>query len=141
MANKQPQAPLVTSVSTTLKKTIHTTQVVSPEEVREKKKDMLSVIDKSLSIFKKNLEDGKVEMNTSLDLERIVKLTLLLSGEADTVTGKPHNEQEQDVTASTQVIGISMSKVEQILNLDDPEVKAMYEKLFQGYNESNDIEE
>lgn len=141
MASKQPQAPLVTSVSTTLKKTIHTTQVVTPDEVKEKKRDMLSVIDKSLSIFKKNLEDGKVEMNTSLDLERIVKLTLLLSGEADTVTGKPHNEQEQDVTATTQAIGLSMSKVEQILTLDDPDVKSMFEKLFTGYNESNDTED
>ena len=52
MANKQSQSPLVSSVSTTLRKTINSTQVVTPDEVREKKKDMLSVIDKSLNIFK-----------------------------------------------------------------------------------------
>lgn len=141
MPNKQPQAPLVTSVSTTLKKTIQSTQVVTPDEVKEKKKDMLSVIDKSLNIFKKNLEDGKVEMNTSLDLERIVKLTLLLSGEPDSVTGRPHGEQEQDTTVSAQSIGVSMSKVEKILNLDDPDVKTMFDKLYQGYNTANDVDE
>lgn len=141
MPNKQPQAPLVTSVSTTLKKTIQSTQVVTPDEVKEKKKDMLSVIDKSLNIFKKNLEDGKVEMNTSLDLERIVKLTLLLSGEPDSVTGRPHGEQEQDTTVSAQSIGVSMSKVEKILNLNDPDVKTMFDKLYQGYNTANDVDE
>ena len=140
MANKQSQSPLVSSVSTTLRKTINSTQVVTPDEVREKKKDMLSVIDKSLNIFKKNLEEGKVEMNTSLDLERIVKLMLVLSGEADSVTGKPHGEQEQNTTVATKAVEISMSKVEEILNLDDPDVKSMFDKLYQGYNSANDIE-
>ena len=140
MANKQPQAPLVTSISTSLKKTISSTQVVTPEEVKEKKKDMLKVVDKSLGIFKKNLEDGKVEMSTSLDLERIVKLMLILSGEPDSVTGKPHGEQEQETTA-VQSASVSMSRIDEILNLDDPEVKAMYEKLYQGYNSANDVDE
>ena len=141
MANKQPQTPLVTSVSTTLKKTIQSTQVVTPEEVKKKKKDMLGVIDKSLDIFKRNLEDGKVDMSTSLDLERIVKLMLILSGEPDSVTGKPNGEQEQDTTIKAQAIGVSMSKIDEILNLDDPDVKNMFEKLYQGYNTANDIDE
>ena len=136
MANKQP--PLVTSVSTTLKKTIQSTQVVTEDEIKEKKRDVLNVIDKTLGIFKKNLEDGKVEMSSSLDLERIVKLMLLLSGEHDSVTGKPHGEQEQEVI--TQQLGVSASKVEEVLNWDDPEVQSLYNKLFQGYNSVNDIE-
>lgn len=136
MANKQP--PLVTSVSTTLKKTIQSTQVVTEDEIKEKKRDVLNVIDKTLGIFKKNLDDGKVEMSSSLDLERIVKLMLLLSGEPDSVTGKPHGEQEQEVI--TQQLGVSASKVEEVLNWDDPEVQSLYNKLFQGYNSANDIE-
>lgn len=136
MANKQP--PLVTSVSTTLKKTIQSTQVVTEDEIKEKKRDVLNVIDKTLGIFKKNLEDGKVEMSSSLDLERIVKLMLLLSGEPDSVTGKPHGEQEQEVI--TQQLEVSASKVEEVLNWDDPEVQSLYNKLFQGYNSANDIE-
>lgn len=136
MANKQP--PLVTSVSTTLKKTMQSTQVVTEDEIKEKKRDILNVIDKTLGIFKKNLEDGKVEMSSSLDLERIVKLMLLLSGEPDSVTGKPHGEQEQEVI--TQQLEVSASKVEEVLNWDDPEVQSLYNKLFQGYNSANDIE-
>lgn len=136
MANKQP--PLVTSVSTTLKKTIQSTQVVTEDEIKEKKRDVLNVIDKTLGIFKKNLEDGKVAMSSSLDLERIVKLMLLLSGEPDSVTGKPHGEQEQEVI--TQQLEVSASKVEEVLNWDDPEVQSLYNKLFQGYNSANDIE-
>lgn len=136
MANKQP--PLVTSVSTSLKKTIQSTQVVTEDEIKEKKRDVLNVIDKTLDIFKKNLNDGKVEMSSSLDLERIVKLMLLLSGEPDSVTGKPHGEQEQEVI--TQQTGVSDSKVEEVLNWDDPEVQSLYNKLFQGYNSANDID-
>lgn len=142
MNKSQPQTPLVTSISTTLRKTIQSpTQVMSTEEVKEKKKDLLGVIDQSLNIFKKNLEDGKVDMSTSLDLERLTKLMLLLSGEADSVMGRPHGEQVVDTTASLQSIGVSMSKVESILDLSDPTVKAMYEKLYSGYNTANDIDE
>lgn len=145
MPKNQPQTPLVTSVSTKLKKTINVqsdTQICTPDEVKEKKKDMLGVIDKSLEIFKKNLNEGKVAMDTSLDLERLVKLTLLLSGEADSVTGKPYGQQEQETSIDTiHSAGVSMSQIEKILNLDDPEVKAMYDKIYNGYNELNDRED
>lgn len=142
MNKNQPQTPLVTSISTTLRKTIQSpTQVVSPEEVKEKKKDLLGVIDQSLNIFKKNLEDGKVDMSTSLDLERLAKLMLLLSGEADSVMGRPQGEQVQDTTTTLQSIGVSMSKVDSILDLSDPTVKAMYDKLYSGYNTANDIDD
>lgn len=142
MNKNQPQTPLVTSISTTLRKTIQSpTQVVSPEEVKEKKKDLLGVIDQSLNIFKKNLEDGKVDMSTSLDLERLAKLMLLLSGEADSVMGRPQGEQVQDTTTTLQSIGVSMSKVDSILDLSDPTVKAIYDKLYSGYNTANDIDD
>lgn len=143
MAKKQPQAPLVSSVSTTLKKTINTTDTmaVTPEEIKAKKSNMMEIIDKSLDLFKRNLADGKVEMNSSIDLERLVKLTLILSGEADSVTGKPFGEGEQETTVTTQSIGISMSKIDEILDLSDPDVKAMYSKLSAGMNELNDIDD
>lgn len=140
MPKNQSQTPLVTSVSTKLRKTIRPdTQVVTPDEIKEKKKDLLSVVDSGLELFKKNLADGKVDMSTSLDLERLVKLTLLLSGEADTVTGKPYGETDQETSITAQ--SISMSKIEEILDLNDPEVKSMYEKISRGYNELNDIDD
>ena len=118
MAKKRTQQPLVTSLSTTLKKTIHNedTQVVTSEELKHKKKEMMTIVESALDVFKSNLTSGKVTMTTSADLERLVKLTLLISGEAD-------------------------SKVETILNLEDPEVKKMYDRLYEGYNEANDLEE
>lgn len=140
MPKNQSQTPLVTSVSTKLRKTIRPdTQVVTPDEIKEKKKDLLSVVDSGLELFKKNLAEGKVDMSTSLDLERLVKLTLLLSGEADTVTGKPYGETDQETSITAQ--SISMSKIEEILDLNDPEVKSMYEKISRGYNELNDIDD
>lgn len=140
MPKNQPQTPFVTSVSTKLRKTIRPdTQVVSPDEIKAKKKDLLSVVDSGIELFKKNLIEGKVDMSTSLDLERLVKLTLLLSGEADSVTGKPYGEADQETSITAQ--SISMSKIEEILDLNDPEVKSMYEKISKGYNELNDIDD
>lgn len=140
MAKNQPQTPLVSSISTTLRKTLHSdTQVVTPEEVKEKKRTMLGAVDKAMEKFINNLNEGKVAMNTSADLERLVKLSLLLSGEADSRVGKPYGESEEETT--TQVASISMSKVEEILNLDDPDVKKMYDKLYQGYNKANDLDD
>ena len=140
MLKNQPQTPLVTSVSTKLRKTIRPdTQVVTPDEIKAKKKDLMGVVDSGIELFKKNLAEGKVDMSTSLDLERLVKLTLLLSGEADSVTGKPYGEADQETSITSQ--SISMSKIEEILDLNDPEVKSMYEKISKGYNELNDIDD
>lgn len=140
MAKNQPQTPLVTSVSTKLRKTLlPDTQVATPDEVKEKKRTLLDIVQQGTDLFKKNLSEGRVEMSTSSDLERLVKLTLLLSGEADSVTGKPHGEVDQETSIVAQ--SISMSKIEEILNLDDPEVKKMYEKISQGYNELNDSDD
>ena len=131
MPKNQPQTPLVTSVSTKLRKTIRPdTQVVTPDEIKAKKKDLMGVVDSGIELFKKNLAEGKVDMSTSLDLERLVKLTLLLSGEADSVTGKPYGEADQETSITSQ--SISMSKIEEILDLNDPEVKSMYEKISKG---------
>ena len=141
MAKKRTHQPLVTSLSTTLKKTIHNedTQVVTSEELKTKKKEMMTIVESALDVFKSNLTSGKVTMTTSADLERLVKLTLLISGEADSRVGKPFGESEEEVT--TTLSNISMSKVETILNLEDPEVKKMYDRLYEGYNEANDLEE
>lgn len=136
---KPKPAPLVSSVSTQLKKTISVsdTQVVTPEQVKEKKQKLLEVIETATEQFIDNLKNKKVDLSSSLDLERLVKLTLLLSGEADTITGTSVNQKEIESTIGVPSAEISMSKVEEILSLDDPEVKAMFDKLYNGYNEIN----
>lgn len=141
MAKKKPQTPLVSSMSTVLRKSIQSsTQVVTPEQIKEKKLDWLGVVNDSLDLFKKNLIDGKVDMSSSLDLERLVKLGLLLSGEAETITGKPNSEQEVTAVDSVQAASANMSKIDEILDSDDPDVQRLFKKLYEGYNKKNDQE-
>ena len=141
MAKKKPQTPLVSSMSTVLRKSIQSsTQVVTPEQIKEKKLDWLGVVNDSLDLFKKNLIDGKVDMSTSLDLERLVKLGLLLSGEAETITGKPNSEQEVTAVDSVQAASANMSKIDEILDSDDPDIQSLFKKLYEGYNKKNDQE-
>lgn len=141
MAKKKPQTPLVSSMSTVLRKSIQSsTQVVTPEQIKEKKLDWLGVVNDSLDLFKKNLMDGKVDMSSSLDLERLVKLGLLLSGEAETITGKPNSEQEVTAVDSVQAASANMSKIDEILDSDDPDVQRLFKKLYEGYNKKNDQE-
>nr|DAP04686.1 MAG TPA: hypothetical protein [Herelleviridae sp.] len=141
MAKKKPQTPLVSSMSTVLRKSIQSsTQVVTPEQIKEKKLDWLGVVNDSLNLFKKNLIDGKVDMSSSLDLERLVKLGLLLSGEAETITGKPNSEQEVTAVDSVQAAAANMSKIDEILDSNDPDVQSLFKKLYEGYNKKNDQE-
>jgi len=94
---------------------------------------MLNIVNAALDRFTNNLSEGKVKLDSSLDLERLVKLALILSGEADSITGKPAHQSEQvEIT--------DLSKVGQILDDNDPAVKAMFEKLYKGYNNLNDVD-
>ena len=83
----------------------------------------------------KALEKGKVELNSTLDLERIVKLTLLVSGEADSIQG---SSKTTETETSVESAKIAMSKVEEILDSDDPTVNEIFNKLYEGYNKMND---
>lgn len=141
MRAKQPQPPMVSSVTATLRKTINATQVSSEEEIVAKKREILGVLDSALDKFKANLENGTVPLNSTLDLERIVKLRLLVSGEADTIAGTPNGQIEQELSTGLSSASISMSKVDEILSLDDPTVQAMYDMLYNGYNQQNDIDD
>ena len=122
--------PFISSVSSTLKRTYSPTQVCTPEESKQRKVEMLNIVDNALDLFRKNLEAGEVKLNSSLDLERLVKLALILSGEADSITGKPIHESEQ----------MDVSKVSSILDKDDPMVQAIFEKLYDSYNQLNDTD-
>ena len=131
MAKAKARQPLVTSVSETLKTSnITTTKVTTEDETKARKSNMIAIADKALELFKKNLEDGKVELRSTLDLDRISRLLLLLSGEAESLTAS-------ETTVSAQA-SVDMSKATQILDVNDPKVKELYEQLYLGYNKSND---
>ena len=85
------------SIATELKKTISPckrTNVTTEEETAERKTKFLNILDKSTEAFLKKLESGEITINTTADFERIVKLTLLLSGEADSIKGKEENTEQ-----------------------------------------------
>ena len=124
---------LISNVSSTLRRQHSFTQIVTPEQAKQNKSRMLDIVNTALDKFTKNLTEGKVKLDSSLDLERLVKLALILSGEADSITGKPAHQSEQvEIT--------DLSKIGQILDDNDPDVKAMFEKLYQGYNNLNDVD-
>lgn len=112
------------------------TQVSTPEETQKRKRGFLDTIDLITNRFQEDIKTGKVQVNSVSDFEKLVKLSLLLSGEADSISGKA---SETEIASET--VRLSMSKIEEILKEDDPEVIAMYNKLYEKYNELNDIEE
>lgn len=127
-------SPLVSSVSSQMKKYISSTQVVTPEEIKKNKRDMLDIVNSTLEQFKSNLESGKIDLDSSLDLDRLVKLSLLLSGEANSISGSPSSQVEQVDTTE-------LSHASSILDENDPTVKELWKKLYDGYNQKNDIQE
>ena len=137
---KKQRPILVSSVTTRIRNTVYntnSTEVSSPEETVERKRDLLNLIDLAIPKLAENITSGELKLNTTTDLDRITRLALLLSGEAESVTGKAGSETTQEEEESAR---LSISKIEQILNPEDPEVKAMYDKLYDSYNEINDEE-
>jgi hypothetical protein len=110
--------------------------VATPAETVERKKVFLEVLDKATEQIIKNLEDGKMSLDSSLDLDRVIKLSLLVSGEPDSIHGKSGSESVSEAELEAQKL--SMSKIEAVLDVDDPDVKAMYDKLYENYNKMND---
>ena len=127
-------SPLVSSVSSQMKKYTSSTQVVTPEEIKKNKRGMLDVVNSALEQFKSNLESGEIDLDSSLDLDRLVKLNLLLSGEANSISGSPASQVEQVETTE-------LSNTSSILDENDPTVKELWKKLYDGYNQKNDIQE
>ena len=125
---------MVTNVASSLKKALNSTAVSTPEETRDRKKKALSIVDTALEQFQQNLQAGVVQLDSSLDLERLVRCFMVLSGESDA-----HGNTVEDPEQPTQ--SVDTSKIAEILNEDDPMVQALFEKLYNGYNELNDVEE
>lgn len=139
--NKTKGKPMVTSVSSHIKKTTYNngSQVTTKEETIKRKQGFLGMLDAVGEQIMQNIQDGKIELTSTMDIERLIKLTLLVSGEADSIRGKA--DSTESGTGVESDAKLSMSQIEKILSLDDPEVQKMYDKLYQGYNEINDQED
>lgn len=123
MKKKKVQEPLVTSVASVIK-SVQDTRPFTPEEVRAEKRGMYEVLKDSFGVYIAKLRAGEVELSTSLDLDRLIKAMLLVMGEPD---GTPQTEETQTVVTFAEP-----------LSLDDPDVRSVYERLTESYNEHND---
>lgn len=133
MGKPHPKPQLVTPATTIMERTTHNgVKVATVEETKERKKKFFEIIDKATTKFLQNLEEDKVDLTSTLDLERLVKMALVLSGEADSIVG---GVGETSISAEAK---LSMSKIDEILNMDDPSVQAMFQRIYTGYNELND---
>lgn len=128
------------SIATELKKTVSIskgTQVATEEETKIRKNRFLSILDKATATFLKKLEAGEISINNTADLERLVKLTLLLSGEADSIKGK-EGTIEETTNASTEALNSKITDIQDLLDMNNPNVKAIYDDIFNKYNDAND---
>lgn len=123
--NKKPQEPLITSVAAVVK-SVQDTRPFTADEVRAEKREMYAVLKDSFAVYIDKLKNGDVDMSSSLDLDRLIKGMLLVMGEPD---GVPQASEQQTVVTFAEP-----------LSLDDPDVKSVYERLTESYNEANDQE-
>lgn len=107
-------------------------QVNSQEDVKTQKQAFLSIVQSATSKFSDNLQAGNVELTSTLDLERLVKMFLVLSGEASDIQG------HVDSATGNIEQKTAMSRIEEIIGDDDPAVLELFSKLYEGYNQLND---
>lgn len=128
------------SIATELKKTVGTsnnTQVATVEETKVRKSRFLNILDKATTTFLKKLEAGEISINNTADLERLVKLTLLLSGEADSIKGK-ESSTEETTSVTAEALNPDITDIKDVLDINNPNVKAIYDSIFNKYNDAND---
>ena len=101
---------------------------LSIEDTQNNKKHLLDVVNLSINKYKDNLNTGTIEIKSIADLEKLVKMSLLLTGEPDSITS----------TTNTTELGVTLESTNIQLDLNDSSVKEVYEKLFGAYNEKNE---
>lgn len=107
-------------------------EVPKEEDLQERKSKMFRILDYTINIFEDNLKQGKVKIKSTQDLERIVKMILLISGEPDSIV-----KQDTDITmenVNTEQIEV----VREMLQNGDPAILAIKERLLSIQNTQND---
>lgn len=121
---------LISATAQKLKKTIKTNgvQVTTTEETAKRKQGFLSILDDLAEKYSEKVKKDKINIHGTMDLERLIKLTLLLSGEPESVTSQTGVEQVEQ----------GFVNVEKVLDPNDPLVNEIYQRLLHGYNDEND---
>lgn len=128
--------PTVSSVTTKLKQFHNGVQASSPEDTIARKQKLLNLLDLAVEQAEDKIQSGKLEITSTADIERLIKMTLLVSGEANDIHGSTDSVEKTETSEA-----LSMSQIDKILDINDPGVREMYEKLYAGYNNVNDIED
>ncbi len=127
MARKKKKSipKLVTPVSQ-IAQTVTTKAITAPQDTSLE--GVKEIVGRSIEVYNKNLMENKIEISSVGDLEKLVKLQLLLEGKADSRVGKPLGEVEE---VTTTELGVP------VLDTDDEDVKKVFEKLYEQMNEKN----
>lgn len=99
------------------------------EAVKAVKADTQDIVALGIARFKENMDAGKIEIDNIADLERLVKLGLLVDGSATEIT--------QDNSQSA-IIEISDEEYKTLSDTD--EFEALKKRLADGLNETNSEE-
>lgn len=124
--------PTVSSVTTKFKHFQNGVQVSPVEDTLARKQKLLGLLDLAVAQAEEKIQSGKLEITSTADIERLIKMTLLVSGEANDIQGSIDSTEIESSQA------LSMSQIDKILDIKDPSVQEMYKKLYAGYNKVND---
>lgn len=115
--------PLVSSLSIAFKRATTITEDTA-EAKKEHRQTLKSLMDK----YQEDVVAGKAEgIRTAKELVEVIKLDLLLMGEATERTGVENPVDE-----------LQLSKITQALDVDNPEVQALIDSVFNALNGAND---
>lgn len=115
--------PMVSSLSMSFKKATNIT-----EDREEAKKQHRATITTLINQYLEDVESGKaVGIRNAKDLVEVMKMDLLLMGEA---TERTENSADFDE--------IRVQKISQAIDLNDPAFKGIVSKMFSVLNEAND---
>jgi uncharacterized phage protein gp47/JayE len=115
--------PLVSNLAMTFKRATTITEDVT-EAKKEHRRNLKNLVDKYFEDVTTNKADG---IRTAKELVEVIKLDLLLMGEATERTDSTNPIDEVQVT-----------KLSQALDTDSPEVQSLLENMFKALNEAND---
>jgi len=106
-------------------------KAVMTEDVAEAKKDHRQKLHTLTEKYMEDVQSGKAEgIRNAKDLVEIMKMDLLLMGEA--------NERTEQ---TTNIDEIRLNKMAQYISEDDPDVQKIMEQMMMGLNNANDDED
>ena len=93
-----------------------------------RKNRLLNVLDKTLIKFSNNLDNGKIKIDSVIDLERIVRCSKVIA------------ETQQSLSNPSQPIEPNQQPVSDSVPPDDPDLESLYNKLYEKLNKANDTD-